>query len=188
MSEEQQQQQQATAGSWLDNFVEYVKQALEIIQLKPEAIDRARHDDEAFTMGLVIIALGGVAAAIGSLAPFFVIVFPVMSIIGAFIFVAVLHLMATLVFKGEGEFLELFRPVGLSYILSWVNIIWILNVILGWLAGLWMLVVAVICVERAYKLDRAKAIATVVIPVAVLFLFSLMFFAMVGMAIFFGTR
>jgi hypothetical protein len=69
-----------------------------------------------------------------------------------------------------------------------VNIIWILNVILGWLAGLWMLVVAVICVERAYKLDRAKAIATVAIPVAVLILFSLMFFAMVGMAIFFGTR
>jgi hypothetical protein len=182
------QQQQVTAGSWLDNFVEYVKQALEIIQLKPEAIDRARQDDEAFTMGLVIIALGGVAAAIGSINPFGVIFLPVMFIIAAFIFVAIVHLMATLVFKGEGEFLELFRPLGLAHVLTWVNVIWILNVILGPLAGLWMLVVAVVCVERTYKLDRGKAIAAVAIPVAVLFLIVMMFVAMVGMAIILGLR
>ena len=74
------EQQAQTVGSWLDTFVDYVKQALEIVQLKTEAIDQARRDDEAFTMGLVIIALGGVGAAIGNLTPFGLIMFPVMQV------------------------------------------------------------------------------------------------------------
>ena len=37
------------------------------------------------------------------------------------------------------------------------------------------------------KLDRAQAIATVAIPVAVLFILSMMFFAMVGVALFFAA-
>ena len=60
------EQQVQTAGGWLDSFVEYVKQALDIIQLKAEAIDRARGDEEAFTMGLIVITLGGIGAAVGS--------------------------------------------------------------------------------------------------------------------------
>jgi hypothetical protein len=176
-----------TAGGWLDNFVEYLKQAIDIVQLKEDAIDRARGDEEAFTMGLVIIALAGIGAAIGSLFPFGLVAFPVMYIVGAFIFAAIVHLLATMVFKGEGEFIEFFRPYALAYVLQWVNAVWVLNVVLGWLAGLWMLVVTVICVERSYKLDRAQAIATVAIPVAVLFLLSMMFFAMVGVALFFAA-
>ena len=77
--------QVGAAGSFLDNFVEYVKRALEIAQLNTDEIDRVKGDEEAFTMGLVIIALSGVAAAIGSMAPFGVVVLPVFYLIGAFI-------------------------------------------------------------------------------------------------------
>ncbi len=183
MTEEQAQ----TAGSWLDSFVGYVKQAIEIIQLKGDAIDRARGDEEAFTMGLVIIGLAGIGAAIGSLFPVGLVVFPLMYAVGAFVFAAIVHLLATMVFKGEGEFIEFFRPYSLAYVLHWVNVVWVLNMVLGWVAGLWMLVVTVVCVERCYKLDRAQAIATVAIPVAVLFILSMMFFAMVGVALFFAA-
>jgi hypothetical protein len=176
------EQQAQTAGGWLDNFVEYVKLAIDIIQLKTDAIDRARGDEEAFTMGLVIIALGGIGGAIGSLNPFGVIFMPVLAIIMAFIGMGILHLIATLLFGGQGEYLGLFRPLSLAYVLSWVNVVWILNIILAPLAGLWMCVVAVICIEREYGLDRPKAIATVAIPVVVLFILAMMFLAFLGAA------
>jgi len=176
------EQQAQTASGWLDNFVEYVKQAIDIIQLKTDAIDRARGDEEAFTMGLVIIALGGIGAAIGYLNPFGVIFMPVVSLVMAFVVMAILHLIATLLFGGQGEYVRLFRPLSLAYVLTWVNVVWILNFILSPLAGIWWCVVAVLCIEREYGLDRGKAIATVAIPVVVLFLLAVMFLAFLGAA------
>lgn len=171
-----------TAGGWLDDFVGYIKQSIEIIQLKTDAIDQARGDKEAFTMGLVIIALGGVGVAIGTFRPFGIILFPVFFLVGAFVVATILHLLATVAFGGEGEFMEFFRPFSLSCILTWVNVIWALKVVLGPLAGLWICVVAVICVERNYGLDRTRAIATVAIPVLVLVVvLAMMFFAVVAM-------
>lgn len=183
------EQQVQTAGGWLDSFVEYVKQALDIIQLKAEAIDRARGDEEAFTMGLIVITLGGIGAAVGLINPFGVVVFPVVYLVGAFIGAAILHLIATMVFGGEGEFVSFFRPFALTYVLAWVNVIWVLNWVLSPIAGLWMCVVWVVCIEREYGLDRGKAIATVAIPVAILFFLGMLFLAFLGAAaVFLGMR
>ena len=181
--------QTRTAGGWLDNFVEYVKQAIEIVQLKEDAIEKARADEEAFSMGLVIIALGGVGAAIGAFTFFGVLVLPVMYLVSAFVFAAIVHLLATMVFKGEGEFIEFFRPYSLAFVLTWVNVIWILNVVLGFVAGLWLLVVTVKCVERNYSVERPQAIATVAIPVVAMMILAMMFFAFaVAAALFLGLR
>ena len=181
------EEQASTAGSWLDNFIEYVKQAVEIIQLKPDEIDRAKDDEGAFTMGLVIIALAGVGAAIGTMVPILVIIMPIFYVIGAFIVAGIVHLIATMAFKGEGEFLHFFRPFSLAYVLQWVNVIWVLNVVLAPLAGIWLCVVAAFTVERVYGLDRMKAILTVVIPVAILTLVFMMFATvMVAMAVLMG--
>lgn len=179
------EQQTQTAGSWLDNFVDYIRQALDIIQLNEEAIDRARRDEEAFTMGLVVIALAGVGAAIGSLNPVGVVFLPVLYLLMAFLGAGVLHLIATVAFGGEGEFVQFFRPWSLAWVLAWVNVVWVLNIVLGPLAFIWMCVVAVICVEREYGLDRPKAIATVAIPVAVSVFLLMMFLAFLGAAAFY---
>lgn len=160
------EQEGITADNWFDNFVEYVKQALEIVQLKGDAIDRASQDEEAFAMGLIVIALAGAGLAIAFVNPFGLIAFPVLWIVIAFIWAGVFHLLATLAFKGEGEFMDFFRPYALAFVLFWVNVVPGLNVVLGWAAGLWLLVVAALCVERVYGLDRPRAIATVGIPTA----------------------
>ena len=181
------EEQASTAGSWLDSFIEYVKQAVEIIQLKPDEIDRARDDEDAFTMGLVIIALAGVGAAIGTMQPIFVVIMPIFYVIGAFIVAGIFHLIATMAFKGEGEFLDFFRPFSLAYVLQWVSVIWVLNMVLAPLAGIWLCVVAAFTIERVYGLDRMKAILTVVIPVAVLTVLGVMFFTvMLGMVVLMG--
>jgi hypothetical protein len=176
------EQQVQSAGGWLDSFVEYVKQALDIIQLKPDAIDRARGDEEAFTMGLVVIALAGIGAGVGALSPVGIVGFPVFYLAVAFIGAGILHLIATVAFGGEGEFVNFFRPFALAYVLAWVNVIWALNYVLSPLAGLWMCVVWVVCIEREYGLDRTRAIATVAIPVAILFFFGMLFLAALGAA------
>ena len=155
-------------GGWLDNFVEYVKQSIDIIQRNEDAIDHARDDEGAFMMGLVIIALGGIAAGIGSVsAPVFVFS-PILFIVAALVFAVILHLLATMLFKGEGEFIGFFRPYSLAFVLLWVNAIWILKSVLVLVAGFWLLVVTSSILERNYSLDRSQAIATVAIPVVVL--------------------
>ena len=174
--------QAQTVDGWLESFVEYVKQALDIVQLKEDAIDRARGDEEAFTMGLVIIVLAGIGTAVGSMNPLGVVVFPVFYLVMAFVGAAILHLLATVAFGGEGQFVSFFRPFALAYVLAWVNLVWFLNVVLSPLAGLWMCVVWVICIEREYGLDRPRAIATVVIPVAIIFFLGMMFLAFLGAA------
>ena len=156
-------------GGWLDNFVEYVKQAIDIIQLNEDAIDRARDDEEAFLMGLVIIALCGIAAGVGEMSAGVAVSWSVLFIVFALAFAVSLHLLATMFFNGEGEFIGFFRPYSLAFVLLWVQAIWILNSVLILIAGFWLLVVTSSILERNYSLDRPQAIATVAIPVVALF-------------------
>ena len=157
------------SSGWLDNFVEYVKQAIEIIQLNEDAIDRARDDEEAFMMGLVIIALCGIAAGVGEMSAGVAVSWTVLFIVFALAFAVSLHLLATMFFNGEGEFIGFFRPYSLAFVLLWVQAIWILNSVLILIAGFWLLVVTSSILERNYSLDRPQAIATVAIPVVALF-------------------
>ncbi len=165
----------------VETFVDYVQDALKIIQLKTEQIDKTAKDEGAFVMGLVIIALAGVASAIGTFNFPGLIFNPVLSIVGAFLVTGLLHLLATLLFKGEGDFLEFFRPVSLTYILYWVMVIPFLGWALSPLAGIWGLVVSVLIVERVYGLDRAKAIATVAIVIGAFMMLFIIFGSMMAM-------
>ena len=95
----------------VESFVDYVYNAFEIVQLKTDQIDNTAKDEGAFVMGLVIIALAGVAGAIGTFSMRGLVFYPVLAVVGAFLFTGLLHLLATLLFKGEGDFLEFFRPI-----------------------------------------------------------------------------
>jgi len=157
----------------VESFVDYVHDAIEIIQLKTDQIDKTAKDESAFMMGLVIIALAGIAMAIGMFNFPGLIFYPVLSIVGAFLVAGLLHLLATLLFKGEGDFLEFFRPFSHTYILHWVMVIPWLGLALAPIAGLWGLVVSALIVERVYSLDRAKAIAAVAIVIGAFMLLSI---------------
>lgn len=168
--------------NFVESFADYVFQALDILQLKTEQIEKTAKDEEAFTMGLVMIALAGVATAVGRLEISGLIFYPVLVVVFAFIWAGILHLLATLVFKGEGDFMEFFRPFSHTCILYWVAVIPILGwAILAPLAEIWGLVVTVVIVEKLYGLDRPKAIATVLIPVAAFLLLFLIFGSLIMM-------
>jgi hypothetical protein len=164
----------------VEKFVDYVQNAFEIIQLNTEQIDRTAKDEGAFIMGLVIIALAGIASAIGTFNFPGLVFNPVLMVVAAFLVAGLLHLLATMLFKGEGDFLEFFRPVSHTYILYWVTVVPFLGWLLAPLAGLWGMVVTVLIVERVYNLDRAKAIATVAIVVGAFMLLFIIFGGMLA--------
>lgn len=165
----------------VESFVDYVQDALEIVQFKTGQIDKTAKDEGAFVMGMVIIALSGIALAIGRF-DFPGLVFnPVLAVVFAFIWTGLLHLLATLVFKGEGDFIEFFRPISHAYVLLWAMVIPFFWFPLGMIAGLWAAAVCVLIVERIYGLDRARAIATVAIPIGA---FLLLLFVFGGMMLF----
>jgi hypothetical protein len=164
----------------VESFVDYVHDAIEIVQLKTEQIDETAKDEGAFVMGLVIIALAGIASAIGSFYFPGLVFYPVLAVVFAFVWTGLLHLLATLMFKGEGDFLEFFRPVSHTYILLWLTVIPFIGGLLGTLAFIWMAVVTALIVERIYSLDRAKAIATVAIVLGAYMMLFIIFGSMMA--------
>ena len=144
-------------------FIEEIQRALEIVQLKWAAIDEAAQDDEAFPMGIAIIALSGVAWALGATLLFPGLLFvPLVLIVVAFLVAGLLHILAT-VFGGQGDFIRFFRPYSYTYVLQVVAVIPWLGWMLGLLALLWQMRVSVLIIERIYGLERLRAAISVAV-------------------------
>ncbi|MBD3335850.1 MAG: hypothetical protein GF355_10075 [Candidatus Eisenbacteria bacterium] len=145
-------------------FGEAIREGWEIIKMNREAYRRAAARSEAFTWALVITALAGVASGlspqnIGSVG---FIWLPVVTIAGLFVGVAILHGLA-LLFGGRGDYMGLFRIVGLAELLGWASLV----PVLGGLVGLWMIVVVAIALQEHHGLDAARSIIVVLIPALV---------------------
>jgi len=164
------------------SFGDYVKKGWEVIQLKGEAIDLLAQDEDAMGPALGILAIGGVAAAIGALSLPGIILMPILRLIGAFIFVGIMHFCATTFFGGTGGFKGVFIPLCCATLISWIGIIPIIGPVLAMLAGIWLLVVSVVIVERVHAMDRGKAIVVVAIPLLIGIVIAAIFAVIVGMS------
>ena len=164
-------------------FVDYIKLGWDAAQLKTDSIRRLADDSEAIGPAIGILAIGGVCAGIGSFSPVGFFALPFIRVIGAFVLVAIAHFLATTFFDGKGKLTSLAIPLFCASLITWVAIVPILGpTFLAGLAGLWMLVVAVVSVEIVYGIDRGKAVAVVAIPV-VLFLVIVMMMVVMGVGL-----
>lgn len=161
-------------------FMDYLKKGWEVVQLKTDAIDQLAADEKAFGPAIGILAIGGVCGALGTLNLPGLVMFPVMRIIGYFIFIGIIHFAATSFLGGKGDFKAAFVPPAVASFIAWVAIIPLLGPMIAMLAGLWMLVVTVLTVERVYGLDRGKAVVAVAIPVVLGIIISMILVAVVG--------
>jgi hypothetical protein len=160
-------------------FVDYIKRGWDAAQLKTDSIKQLADDSEAIGPAIGILAISGVCMGIGSLSPIGFFMFPFVRIIGGFILVAITHFLATTFFEGNGKLTSLAIPLFCASLITWVAIIPVLGpTFLAGLAGLWMLVVAVVSVEIVYGIDRGKAIAVVAIPVVLFLVIALMMVVM----------
>ncbi|MBI1865311.1 MAG: YIP1 family protein [Nitrospirae bacterium] len=151
----------------------YIMRAIEIVKLNGDAAKEAAADEQGLVPGILVVAVGGLASGISSLlfhhSVSAIIVSPIVAVVFSFIGVGIVHLLASL-FGGKGDYLSLYRAMSLANIVSWARII----PIIGGLAGLWMIPMTVIILERVHELERGKAIAVVAILIgAVILLFML---------------
>jgi hypothetical protein len=145
----------------------YAKKGIDMIKLKQDAMSSVAKDDNATQYALLFIALAGVAQAIGTFNIPGVVVLPVAMLIGSFIGLGIMHILAKL-FGGKAKFMEYFRAGGVSYVGMWIAVIPILGPIVMGILGLWYLVVHVVLLKAVHKLNTFQAIIVVFIPTVIL--------------------
>lgn len=165
------------------SFVDYLKKGWEAVQLKMEAIESLVADEKAFGPAIGILAIGGLAMAVGTMNPGGIILFPIIFVAGAFIATGLMHLAASLIFGGTGEFKSLINVIGCASVIRWVAVVPLLGPALMVLSGLWLLVIGVLTVEKTYKLDRGKSVVVVAVPVILAVVLGVLFSAVVGFSL-----
>ncbi len=155
-------------------FTDSVKQGFEIIKLNESAMQDVARDSQATPMGILFLAIAGVASAIGTLTFIFflpLLLYTILTILGTVVGVFLIHLLAKL-FGGKGSYSSLFRVASHASILSWITIIPILGPLLGTLIGIWLLVVWTISIRTLHKLPTKKAVIVVLLFIGVILLLS----------------
>jgi hypothetical protein len=170
------------------SFGDYLKKGWEVVKLNAQAIQDLAQDEKAFGPAIGIVAISGVCWAIGTIQPFGIIYLPILRLIGFFIFTGIVYFVATTFLGGSGGFKALFSTVGCAALITWVAIIPPppMSLMLGILAGIWLLVVSVVTVQKVYGLDLGKAIIAVAAPIVILIILALIFgliLAAVGLSI-----
>jgi hypothetical protein len=167
------------------NIGQIIEKALNIIQLKEEDIKEVSEKEEYFPWGVLIVAVAGLASSIGTM-DFFpgIITGPVMAVIGFFIGVGILFLIARL-FGGTGSYMAYFRPLSYADILMWVSVIPFIGVFLSMVASIWLIVVSIKITQIVHNMDLPKAAIVVLIPIVVVFVLVLLMgtaaLALIGM-------
>jgi len=160
-------------------FQDAVKKGIELVKLNRAAYKEVAVEPDAFTQGLIITALAGIAMWLSPVGftGWGIILGPIKALIGLFVGTLILHALATL-FGGKGDYMDLLRVLGVGRVLGWLFII----PVLGALANLWALVMAVVAIEEIHQLDRTKAILCVVLPFAVVMILGFLLMAILGFA------
>jgi hypothetical protein len=163
-------------------FGDWVNLAVRCIKMEEAATLEAARDDRATQMAFIFFAISGAAPAIGTLAIFGAIVSVPAIIVMSLIGVGVTHIIAGLI-GGKGEYWHLFRVQGLCAMISWVGAVPILGPLLGILAGLYGLAVAVFNVKTVYKLPLTHAIAVIILPLVLCIGFMIAAFMALGVMV-----
>jgi hypothetical protein len=140
-----------------------LNKAIEIVKLNGSVAAEVGRDERSLQPGLVFIAASGLAAGIGAIFRHGgiggLISQPIAAIIGYFVGVGILHLVATIAFGGKGDFMSLLRAESHASILGWAGII----PFVGAIVALWHIPVTIVILQNVYGMPRDKAIATVAV-------------------------
>lgn len=165
----------------------YFLKGVELVKLNRDAAEEVARDPDSFGPAVLFFAIGGLAGGIGhsigsmGLGSFMLVIGPIASVIGSFVWVGILYVIAR-IFGGRGTYMGYYSALGIGSLPHWAQVV----PFLGWIAALWSIPVAVIVTERVHGLSTGKAIAVLLIPAVIAFLLALAAIAFVGMAAFMG--
>lgn len=153
-------------------FGRYLRKSLEIIKLKGEAAREAASDERAFRPGVLILAIGGLAVAIGAIlqgqvasaleASFLVLFAPVLNVLMFSFFIAIFHGFAKLL-GGKATFGEYYRATSLAWVISWTQVV----PVVGALVSLWTIPVNVVILKNVHQLKTLEACAVLALMMCV---------------------
>lgn len=155
------------------DFVNSIKQAIEIVKLNGKAAKNVSKDKNATLIGILIIAIGSVLSNVLMFGIVYIISTLIIGVIGYFIIVGIMHMIARFLFGGQAKYLEYFRAQSHASILSWLGILVVIptaGYIINFFISIWSLIVSVVILESVHKLTRGKAIV-VVLLITTLFIF-----------------
>lgn len=156
-----------------------LQRAVQILQLDGKTIETVSRDEEALLPALLFFAIAGLANGAGQFSFRGMVFGPIVATLLSFVFVGLLSVLSRL-FGGKGDFLDLYRPLGVAAPIFWVQAVPLLGPFLVSLALVYFAVVAVVVVERTASLPRGKAVAIVALLVGISLFLVLVFLAMVG--------
>jgi Yip1 domain len=157
----------------------YLQKGVQVLQLDLNTIDDVSRDEDALLPALLFFAVAGLANGAGQFSFRGMIFGPIVATLLSFVFVGLLSVLSRL-FGGKGEFLDLYRPLGVAAPIFWVQAVPLLGPFLVSLALVYFAVVAVVVVERSGNLPRGKAVAVVALLAGILLFLVLVFLAMIG--------
>jgi hypothetical protein len=166
------------AGERLD-LGGYLQKGVRILQLDGNTIDAVSRDEEALVPALVFFAVAGLANGAGQFSFRGMVFGPIVATLLSFVFIGLLSVLSRL-FRGESEFLDVYRPLGVASPIFWVQAVPLLGPFLVSLALVYFAVVAVVVVERTNRVPRGKAVAIVGLLAGISLFLVLVFLAMVG--------
>jgi len=149
------------------DFFKSVKQAIQILKLDENAISEVASNPNSTIYALVITIIAGFASGVvyfELLGVKGVIEYIVFLVVSLGVIAGISHILAKLA-GGKGEYMHLFRVLGLLYITNWTIIIPLIGQILTLVLSVWKIVVGVITVKSIYKLSTIRAILVVMVPV-----------------------
>jgi hypothetical protein len=157
----------------------YLQKGVAILQLDSKTIDAVARDEEALLPALLFFAIAGLANGAGQFSFRGMIFGPIVATLLSFVFVGLLSVLSRLL-GGGGEFLDVYRPLGVAAPIFWVQAVPLLGPFLVSLALVYFAVVAVVVVERTGNLPRGKSVAIVALLAGINLFLVLVFLALVG--------
>ncbi len=161
------------------DFGGYLQKGVQILQLDLDVIDDVSRDEEALLPALLFFAVAGLANGAGQFSYRGMVFGPIVATLLSFVIVGLLSVLSRL-FGGRGEFLNLYRPLGVAAPIFWIQAVPLLGPFLVSLALVYFAVVAVLVVERTGSLPRGKSLAVVAVLAGISLFLVLVFLAMVG--------
>jgi|SRR3989344_1339236 len=160
------------------SYVDYLKSGFEILKLNRKEISNVAKDEKATGWGILTLVLTG--AVVGLLATlltlglgaFLIVLYPIMMVVGLYIGAGILYLVSK-IFGGNGTYMGLVRPSSVS---SYISILGLIPFV-GFLAGIWNIVVWVVTVSETQKLSVGKSVAVVLIPMIIIGVLAILLFA-----------
>jgi hypothetical protein len=137
---------------------------------------------QAILVALASSLIGGIFALFGGDITGWLLT-GVLSVVGLFIGAGILFLISRL-FKGQGEYINLFRGLGFASAPQVLGIIPVIGALVG---GIWSIVLAIRAVKETQQVTDGAAIAIVLIPVAVLVVLGVIFGSILALSMLGGA-